>query len=470
MLKGHATFFRRLMMFGDIILVTAAFFVGYFFHQRLHPDILFIDYVWILPVLLAIWGGSIYFFGIYESFRLKKLSEIICTILKTAILGFFVFTSFCYILKITYVSRVFIGSIFISATLFILLEKLIIILCLRHLRKKGFNFRNIILVGTGLRAQTFMKMIDTHKELGLKIIGLIDENKDKKGKIIKGCPVIGVFEDLPEILKDNPIDQVMFVVPRLWLGKQEIEEMIHYCETVGVRVSVAVDLFKLKFTEAKEGRFFGVPMLTFEPTSDKVGFLLLKRLLDLIISGIGLILLSPVFLVTAIIIKVTSKGPIFFCQERSGLTNRKFMFYKFRTMVDDAETQLDGLRHLNEMEGPVFKIENDPRLTKPGKFLRKWSIDEFPQLWNVFRGDISIVGPRPPIPHEVEKYDHWQRRRLSMKPGITCLWQINGRNKITDFDEWMNLDLKYIDNWSLLLDFKIMIKTLPAVFFCRGAK
>ena len=122
------------------------------------------------------------------------------------------------------------------------------------------------------------------------------------------------------------------------------------------------------------------------------------------------------------------------------------------------------------MEGPVFKIENDPRLTKPGKFLRKWSIDEFPQLWNVFRGDISIVGPRPPIPHEVEKYDHWQRRRLSMKPGITCLWQINGRNKITDFDEWMNLDLKYIDNWSLLLDFKIMIKTLPAVFFCRGAK
>jgi len=188
------------------------------------------------------------------------------------------------------------------------------------------------------------------------------------------------------------------------------------------------------------------------------------------VSSAVLIFLSPLFLAIAIAIKATSKGPVFFRQERCSLNGRKFTLYKFRTMDSDAELKQGELLERNEMKGPVFKIEDDPRITSVGKVLRKFSLDEFPQLWNVFEGDMSLVGPRPPIPAEVEKYESWHRRRLSMRPGITCLWQVGGRNKITDFDEWTKLDLEYIDKWSLWLDFKILFKTIPVVALGIGAK
>jgi len=181
-----------------------------------------------------------------------------------------------------------------------------------------------------------------------------------------------------------------------------------------------------------------------------------------------LILISPVLLVTTIAIRIDSSGPILFRQKRVGLNGRIFTFYKFRSMVRDAEEVRKKIEHLNEMSGPVFKIKNDPRLTRVGRFIRKYSIDELPQLFNVLKGDMSLVGIRPPIPEEVEKYEGWQRRRLSMKPGITCIWQVNGRNKV-DFEQWMRMDLSYIDNWSHKLDFELLLKTIPAVIFTRGA-
>jgi len=233
---------------------------------------------------------------------------------------------------------------------------------------------------------------------------------------------------------------------------------------------VAVDYFKLKFSRAKQTDLGGFPLLTFESTPDRLWCLLIKRLFDAVSSGIALLVLAPIFAIIAIIIKATSKGPVFFRQKRCGLNGRTFILYKFRTMVEGAEARLDELIKHNEMNGPVFKMENDPRLTRVGKFLRKTSLDELPQLWNVFKGEMSLVGPRPPIPKEVEQYDNWQRRRLSMRPGIICLWQVNGRNRIVDFNEWARLDLEYIDNWSLGLDFKILLKTIPAVLFARGAK
>lgn len=211
-------------------------------------------------------------------------------------------------------------------------------------------------------------------------------------------------------------------------------------------------------------------MLAFESISSKLGHLFLKRLFDFVISGIALLILSPFFLIIIILIKTTSEGQVFFKQERCTVYGRKFIFYKFRTMVADAELMLKDLLKYNEMEGPVFKMANDPRVTKVGKWFRKYSIDELPQLWNVFKGDMSLVGPRPPIVEEVKNYDIWQRRRLSMRPGITCLWQISGRNEIRDFNEWMRLDLEYIDNWSPWLDFKILMMTIPVVLFGRGAR
>jgi exopolysaccharide biosynthesis polyprenyl glycosylphosphotransferase len=226
----------------------------------------------------------------------------------------------------------------------------------------------------------------------------------------------------------------------------------------------------LKFSRAKQTDLFGFPLMTFESTSLKLGQLFFKRLFDFIVAGIGFILLTPFLFIVAILIKRTSVGPVFFKQLRCGMYGRKFVFYKFRTMIADAESKLKDISQYNEMNGPVFKMKNDPRITKVGKWLRKFSIDELPQLWNVIKGDMSLVGPRPPIPYEVEKYDIWQRRRLSMRPGITCLWQASGRSEIADFDEWMKLDLEYIDNWSLGLDFKILFKTIPMVLLGIGAK
>jgi exopolysaccharide biosynthesis polyprenyl glycosylphosphotransferase len=194
-----------------------------------------------------------------------------------------------------------------------------------------------------------------------------------------------------------------------------------------------------------------------------------RRIMDVVLVSILGLITSPLMLITATLIKVSSPGPVFFRQERCGLNGRPFIMYKFRSMVNDAEQRRFELEALNEMDGPVFKSSRDPRITALGKFIRRFSIDELPQLFNVLRGDMSLVGPRPPLPEEVARYQRWQRRRLSMKPGITCLWQISGRNEVS-FDDWMKLDLSYIDNWSLLLDLKILLKTVPVVLLGRGAK
>jgi len=209
-------------------------------------------------------------------------------------------------------------------------------------------------------------------------------------------------------------------------------------------------------------------MLTVSATPRQPVALLVKRVTDLFGSAAAIVILSPVFIIAAILIKTTSRGPVFFAQSRVGLNGRTFKLYKFRSMFRDAEEHRAALANRNEMSGPVFKIKNDPRITVVGKWMRRFSIDELPQFWNVLAGDMSLVGPRPPIPEEVKKYERWQRRRLSMKPGITCLWQVSGRNAI-DFENWMRLDLTYIDTWSLRLDVQILLRTVPVVLTARGA-
>jgi len=468
MLKEHDTVLRKLMIFFDICVVIAAFFLAHSMRFTGIQNFNFGYLVMFLPVVLLIWGGLLYFFGMYASFRVRPLPDIIFTIVKTSVFGFIIFGSFLYALKIQDISRAFIVLAFVFAAILLIIEKTGLLLFLRHARKIGLNYRSLLIVGTGRRAQAFIETVRIHHEWGFRIIGLIDEDPAKLGQEISGCKVIGIFKDVPDIIHNNIIDEVIFVVPRSWLVK--IEEVMRFCEGEGVRIHLAVDYFELRFTKSKQTDLNGFPLLTFESTPDKLWHLLVKRLLDVSCSGIALFVLSPVFLALGILIKKTSHGPIFFKQTRCSLNGRKFTLYKFRTMDADAEDRLKEVMAGNEMNGPVFKMENDPRLNKVGKFLRKFSLDELPQLWNVFRGDMSLVGPRPPLPTEVEKYDSWQRRRLSIRPGITCLWQVNGRNKITDFNEWASLDLKYIDNWSLWLDMKIIFRTIPAMLSGAGAK
>jgi exopolysaccharide biosynthesis polyprenyl glycosylphosphotransferase len=338
----------------------------------------------------------------------------------------------------------------------------------RAIRKRGYNYRNVLVVGTGSRARQFMSLIKRRGEWGLKVVGVIDEDAAPACPEVDGHRVLGSLRDAEQILHEHVIDEVVFIIPHSWFGK--IEEVIALCETEGIRVNVAVDVFDRKFAKARQTALEEFLLLQLDRTPIKTWQLFVKGAVDIALSGALLVLLSPVFVLVALATKATSKGPVLWRQTRCGLNGRKFTLYKFRTMVEHAESLLPELRARNEMKGPVFKMADDPRVTPLGRVLRKFSVDELPQLWNVFKRDMSIVGPRPPLPEEVKAYSSWQRRRLSMRPGITCLWQVQGRNRITDFDEWARLDLHYIDHWSIFADLRILAKTVPAVLFAIGAK
>ena len=249
---------------------------------------------------------------------------------------------------------------------------------------------------------------------------------------------------------------------------EEFEEAFLLCSELGIRARVALYFPHMKARVVLE-ELEGIPLLTFTNTPGAPFPLFLKWFGDIGASALGMALTMPLLPFIAIAIKLGSKGPVLYSQERCGLNGRRFTLYKFRTMYEGADRRLDEVAHLNEVEGPAFKARRDPRVTPVGRVLRRLSLDELPQLFNVLRGDMSLVGPRPPLPEEVERYERWQRRRLSMKPGLTGLWQVSGRAGLDDFSRWTALDLAYIDQWSLWLDLKILLKTIPAVLSTRGA-
>jgi exopolysaccharide biosynthesis polyprenyl glycosylphosphotransferase len=310
-------------------------------------------------------------------------------------------------------------------------------------------------------------VIFQNKQWGLKLIGFVADNADTKIEQIANAPVLGSVSELPRMLQQHVVDELVFAISRKKL--EDLEGVFLLCEEQGIRTRVAVNFFPHMIAKVHLDDFHGIPLLTFSTTPYNESLLMAKRIFDVAIASILLVILFPLFVLIGLLIKLTSEGPIFFRQTRVGLNGRLFTLYKFRSMCLNAEALKGQIEHLNEMEGPVFKVTDDPRSTRFGRFLRKSSLDELPQFYNVLKGDMSIVGPRPPLPEEVEKYERWQRRRLSMKPGLTCLWQISGRNAITDFRKWMELDLRYIDNWSLRLDLKIFLKTILVVLAGRGA-
>jgi exopolysaccharide biosynthesis polyprenyl glycosylphosphotransferase len=273
------------------------------------------------------------------------------------------------------------------------------------------------------------------------------------------------LSELPNVLRDRVIDEVIFAVDSERLAR--MEETMLLCDEEGVRTRVAVDFFPHVNSRVYLDRLGGAPLLTFAAAPHDEIRLLVKRLTDIVLAAAALVLLAPFMLFIALLIRLTSPGPAIFRQQRCGLNGRRFTFYKFRSMVRDAESMKPALEHLNR-KSTAFKIPDDPRLTSVGRRLRKFSIDEWPQLWNVLKGDMSLVGPRPAVPEEVERYQRWQRRRLRMRPGLTCIWATRGRDAL-DFDTWMKMDMQYIDNWSLALDWKIIVRTIPRVLTGKGA-
>jgi exopolysaccharide biosynthesis polyprenyl glycosylphosphotransferase len=299
----------------------------------------------------------------------------------------------------------------------------------------------------------------------------MSEETDKDVALLKrACDNVEVFggtKDLEQVLCKHVVDEV-YVAGNVRKHGDEMQDVIRVCEKFGVPFALPAYAFRLERAQAVDGRAISDGYLHYHNQRVHHFQLSMKRAFDILCSGIALWLLLPLLLAVMVAIKLTSRGPIFFRQKRVGLHSREFSMLKFRSMVVNAEALKETLAQANEQTGPVFKMRNDPRVTAVGRFIRKYSIDELPQLVNVLRGDMSIVGPRPPVPKEVVKYDAWQRRRLSVRPGLTCIWQVSGRNQIS-FEDWMYLDMQYIDHWSLARDFNLIFRTVPVVITGRGA-
>lgn len=348
-------------------------------------------------------------------------------------------------------------------------------LILWNLRRRGFNYRQILIIGANERSERLVEIIQNHGQYGYQVAGFLEDDPERV-PILRKFQVahLGGFDDLERVLANRVIDEV-YITLTVRSFYEVIQRCAHLCEGVGVMVRMTADLFPLRIATSRVSLLEDIPILSLCAVPDQHFQLFLKCAVDFVASTLALVVLGPlVFAPVAALIKLegllrpNARGPVFFTQERVGLNGRRFRMVKFRSMVRNAEELRKELEHLNEADGPVFKIRNDPRITFIGKIIRKTSIDELPQLFNVWVGTMSLVGPRPPIPSEVAQYSWDQRRRLSVKPGMTGLWQISGRSNLS-FREWVDLDLAYIDTWSVAQDFRIIFKTVQVVVQGKGA-
>jgi exopolysaccharide biosynthesis polyprenyl glycosylphosphotransferase len=336
---------------------------------------------------------------------------------------------------------------------------------LRAVRREFSAPRYVMIAGLGDAALRLGRELEHASAYGVRLTGFLAEAGEAVEIQLAQKYPVRLLSELPELLKEHVIDEIIFAIDSRRIS--ELEEIFLLCDEEGVKTRVAIDFFPHVNSEVYLERLGPAPLLTFSSTPQDEIRLLVKRLTDIVLAGAALIVLTPVMLAVGLIIRLTSPGPAIFRQVRCGLNGRKFVFYKFRSMQENAHELRESVKHLSQRE-LAMKIPNDPRLTGVGKWLRRFSFDELPQLWNVVRGDMSLVGPRPAVPEEVEQYQRWQRRRLRMRPGLTCLWAVCGRDAV-DFETWMKLDMQYIDSWSLALDWKIILQTIPQVLSGRGA-
>lgn len=407
---------------------------------------------------------------LYVSRRLSTIEAEISDIVIATSMGtifLFVFSNIFFETKL--VTWTFLLLFWLNINALMILSRVALRYFQKQLRQRGLDVRNLIVAGTHKRAMLFAADILARPELGYNLLGFMDDAGERTVEFDRsGYNLVCSIEDFATYLREQVVDEVMICLP-IKSHYQQAVEIAATCEEHGVLVRFLSDIFNPKTARSSIQRFQDHSIITFY-TGQMFGTgILVKRVMDIFISLLLILALSPLFLIAALLIKASSKGPVFYVQKRLGFNKRYFSLYKFRTMYPDAEQRQAELEHLNEVQGPVFKIRNDPRITPVGRFLRMSSIDELPQLVNVLKGEMSLVGPRPlPIRDYKGFNQDWHRRRFSVRPGITCLWQISGRSDIT-FDRWMELDMEYIDNWSLWLDTKILMWTVRAVLKGSGA-
>lgn len=395
--------------------------------------------------------------------RSRPLSNILFKCFQLSVSGTVIMGLLIYFLNLHDLSLPIIQYFFPINLILTFIFKAVVYFYMRNARKSGRNIRTIIVIGDDSSVLFIRQLLD-HSEWGYQIYGVIG-SESLKALLPSSVKFLSIDTNVSKLLEEKVIDELAYCINEPSI--KQVEELVFICSEVGVIFRMYSPFFNMLANRTHLHYFDTTPMLTLSKLPVDHFAQSLKVTFDFIFSFFVLLFLSPLFLTIGIIIKLTSDGPVFFKQERVGLMGRPFYIYKFRTMVPNAEALKEKLMAQNESDGPTFKMENDPRITKIGKFLRKTSLDELPQFINVLLGDMSVVGPRPPVPSEVKKYERWQLRRLSMKPGITCIWQVSGRNTVS-FDRWMEMDLEYIDNWSLKMDFILFLKTIRAVLMASG--
>ena len=419
-------------------------------------------------LLILFWHAAFAAQGLYVSHRLSPLGEEIKEVARAVLLTALTLLVAAQFGRWPTINLVTVALFTAVSFLLITAMRLALRSNLRRLRERGHNVKSLLIVGGGARARRLASHIGKRQALGYSLMGFVDNDLSFAGAELAGAAWLGTVDDLPEIVAREVIDEVAIALP-IKSHYSQIESAVALLEEQGITTHVLSDLFPQKLARSQPIDLGGMPIVSLHSTPVFSWRTEAKRIFDLVVASVMLVLCSPVFLLTAIAIKLDSRGPIFFVQERVGLSKRRFRMIKFRTMGVDAEARMKDIEHLNEKTGPIFKIKNDPRITTIGKWLRRTSIDELPQLVNVLLGDMSIVGPRPLSVRDAVRMEvAWQKRRFSVKPGLTCLWQVSGRSNLS-FEQWMQLDLEYIDRWSLGLDATILLRTIPAIVLARGA-
>ncbi len=478
MFARRSRFLGTLTLAHDALITGVAFFVAYWLRVHLlqHvvtwrelPQVYPLGTYW--PLLLAVvvlWPLAGSALGIYRDVELSTPVEMVFDIFKLVVAGLLIVYAGLYLTKAQYISRSFVLVVGAVDVVLLTLGRWMFFAGASWMRDRLGRYHYFLIVGTGPKARGLADLIEQGETMGLRLVGFVDVHGGVPSRLATGVreyPVIQLSQ-VAATLCGNVVDEVVFSVEMDDLVR--LQPLMRDCAREGVNTRVQLEFLPQAFSRVYIENLRHVPLLSLSATPDSYLMLFAKRLFDLAVAGAALVVLSPVLLVIALLVKLTSPGPILYRQVRSGLGGRRFTLYKFRSMVQDADQQRLALAPFNELRGPVFKMSQDPRVTPLGRWLRRFSLDELPQLWNVFRGEMSFVGPRPALPEEVEQYEPWQRRRLRMRPGLTCTWVLEGRNGV-DFERLIQLDLSYIDNWSLWLDLKISLKTIPLVLMGKGA-
>ncbi len=459
---------------ADAVLINAAFFVAYLMRYewqwyrpvdeayRVPFSVYFPNSLALAAILLLVYWAE----GAYSYKRKRSWFSEAWVILRGAVTGVAALYVFSLLQRAVLYSRLIFAYAGIAIVVFLTTVRTVEELIKGQLRKRGRGVQRVLIVGAGEVGRTIMRNIVAQPELGYKVVGFVDDRPERGTKDIGRFKALGATDRIPEVIREQKVGAVIITLP--WLYHRKILSIMEQCDRVQAAVKIVPDLFQMSLSNVDVDDLNGIPLISIRPPSISGINLALKRVEDLFVASLVLVLALPLMLVMALLIKLDSPGPAVFRQTRVGRGGRPFTVFKFRTMHQDAERRQEELTDLNEASGPLFKIKEDPRRTRLGRFLRRFSIDELPQLYNVLRGEMSMIGPRPALPSEVQQYQAWHMRRLETWPGLTGLWQVSGRSELS-FDEMVLLDIYYIENWSPLLDLKIALKTIPSAVMGTGA-